>query len=516
MEGLKKVIESKKKSKVYRYSLRRLTIGVVSCVVGAFMVLGPVASTLNLSNVSFVGESAYAESSEMAGIETDDVFDPVLSYKRLKAIEEIRKLDYLTNEDIANFRAEISQLKNESDVEKKVKVAKEKDKKNYINLVFKRKESIRKIRELEYLPKEEKEKIIKEIAKVKTDAEIKEKLQTAEKNNEKYQATADEIKELPYLSDKDKEVFIYAVKTANGIKSADLVLVLAKEKNDAREKIFKEISKLKYLPKKEKNYYKEVLKSTDNDSLKLVLSLAKEKAEAINKATEGLSEGLDKIAGKPDEKERARQLEIIKKNREAEAKKAVDAYKKKPWQKNFEKAWDLTKEFPKLREELVDAAAIIQKGTDGLLDDVNKPDEKERARQLEIIKKNREAEAKKAVDAYKKKPWQKNFEKAWDLTKEFPKLREELVDAAAIIQKGTDGLLDDVNKPDEKERARQLEIIKKNREAEAKKAVDAYKKKPWQKNFEKAWDLTKEFPKLREELVDAASNYTKRYRWFIR
>ncbi|XVG95196.1 hypothetical protein ACGCUP_07145 [Eubacteriales bacterium KG125] len=224
-------------------------------------------------------------------------------------------------------------------------------------------------------------------------------------------------------------------------------------------------------------------------------------AAIIQKGTDGL---LDDV-NKPDEKERARQLEIIKKNREAEAKKAVDAYKKKPWQKNFEKAWDLTKEFPKLREELVDAAAIIQKGTDGLLDDVNKPDEKERARQLEIIKKNREAEAKKAVDAYKKKPWQKNFEKAWDLTKEFPKLREELVDAAAIIQKGTDGLLDDVNKPDEKERARQLEIIKKNREAEAKKAVDAYKKKPWQKNFEKAWDLTKEFPKLREELVDAAA-----------
>ncbi|EGY79405.1 hypothetical protein HMPREF9129_1486 [Peptoniphilus indolicus ATCC 29427] len=37
MESLKEFIKSRKRNRIYRYSIRRLSIGVASCIVGAFV-----------------------------------------------------------------------------------------------------------------------------------------------------------------------------------------------------------------------------------------------------------------------------------------------------------------------------------------------------------------------------------------------------------------------------------------------------------------------------------------------
>ncbi|WP_169311345.1 stalk domain-containing protein, partial [Peptoniphilus indolicus] len=42
MENLREFIKSRKRNRIYRYSIRRLSIGVVSCVVGAFVLFAPV------------------------------------------------------------------------------------------------------------------------------------------------------------------------------------------------------------------------------------------------------------------------------------------------------------------------------------------------------------------------------------------------------------------------------------------------------------------------------------------
>ena len=42
MENLKEFIKSRKRNRIYRYSIRRLSIGVASCIVGTFVIFSPV------------------------------------------------------------------------------------------------------------------------------------------------------------------------------------------------------------------------------------------------------------------------------------------------------------------------------------------------------------------------------------------------------------------------------------------------------------------------------------------
>ncbi|TFF64318.1 YSIRK-type signal peptide-containing protein [Helcococcus ovis] len=106
---------------------------------------------------------------------------------------------------------------------------------------------------------------------------------------------------------------------------------------------------------------------------------------------------------------------------------------------------------------------------------------------------NEKNTAAKSVKDYAQRPTQKNFEKASDLTKEkYTDLYEKLIEVASNIELGTNNFSEAWNKKDGAERTRQLEIIESKEKA--KKEIDGLK------------TITEHSKNLAKKLIDEASN----------
>ncbi|CRH93250.1 gram-positive signal peptide%2C YSIRK family [Chlamydia trachomatis] len=64
MKKFKSLIENRKQNKVYRYYIKRLSIGVVSCVVGAFVLFGT-TSLMVENNTIYAKEMNKTENSKV-------------------------------------------------------------------------------------------------------------------------------------------------------------------------------------------------------------------------------------------------------------------------------------------------------------------------------------------------------------------------------------------------------------------------------------------------------------------
>ena len=95
MDNLRKFIKTKKQNRVYRYSIRRLSIGVVSCVVGAFVLFSPVKfGNAELSGVVYASE---VENKDENDKQVKEILSKINSEGEYKSKFETEKISYCEN-----------------------------------------------------------------------------------------------------------------------------------------------------------------------------------------------------------------------------------------------------------------------------------------------------------------------------------------------------------------------------------------------------------------------------------
>ncbi|MFM1573080.1 YSIRK-type signal peptide-containing protein [Helcococcus ovis] len=419
-------------NRILRYSIRKLSIGVVSVVVGAFTILG----VSNIYGADFSnGAVAYAQD-----IWNEPDQAPKVTWKKLKAIQEVRKLKELSREEQNNYIGKIRELKlKELDKlqEEINKISEEAKKENtqrnelskkveekleelrdyveqvrdsykmssrfgaeYFDVVSKLTEKLKDLeREVEAKQRDIRNshdagEIKKKHEELKKIAEKVEKAESemhniVEANNTKYQVN-NKIDKLEYLSERKKNDY-KAVLTDDNAESNKVVSEIAEERNNKNKEAFDKIKSLKYLSKKQKDDYKVVLIDSDtDDSLDIALDIAKEKNESekkrINEELSGLSDAWTKT-DKKGEREQNRQR-LLK-----EAKEREKAHRQAERERLLKEAKEREKAHRQAeRERLLKEAkekekrAKINKDLEGLSDAWKKEDLEGRKSQLDKIR----------------------------------------------------------------------------------------------------------------------------------
>ncbi|MFM1534463.1 YSIRK-type signal peptide-containing protein [Helcococcus ovis] len=415
-------MKGKNNNRILRYSIRKLSIGVVSVVVGAFTILG----VSNIYGADFSnGAVAYAEEDILRD---DEKIDPKMFVARSSAIKKIRQLKGLSTEEQREFIKKIAEVGKNGDKKEEFKeelkkeidkifesAKKENTERNelskkveekleelrdyveqvrdsykmssrfgaeYFSVVSKLTEKLKDLeREVESKQREirntqdssEQKKKEKELNK-----ELTQKIEKAESemhniveaNNTKYQVN-NKIDKLEYLSERKKNDY-KAVLTDDNAESNKVVSEIAEERNNKNKEAFDKIKSLKYLSKKQKDDYKVVLIDSDtDDSLDIALDIAKEKNESekkrINEELSGLSDAWTKT-DKKGEREQNRQR-LLK-----EAKEREKAHRQAERERLLKEAKEKEKR------------AKINKDLEGLSDAWKKEDLEGRKSQLDKIR----------------------------------------------------------------------------------------------------------------------------------
>ncbi|MFM1542579.1 YSIRK-type signal peptide-containing protein [Helcococcus ovis] len=405
------------RNRILRYSIRKLSIGVVSVVVGAFTILG----VSNIYGADFSnGAVAYAQDIWRE----DEQIDPEVFIARRDVIKKIRELKELSKEEQTEFIKKIAEVQGSKDKLEEFKssinkISEEAKKENternelsekveekleelrdyvdrvrssymtssrfgaeYFDVVSKLTEKLKDLeREVEAKQRDirnshdssEQKKKEKELNK-----ELTQKIEKAESemhniveaNNTKYQVN-NKIDKLEYLSERKKNDY-KAVLTDDNAESNKVVSEIAEERNNKNKEAFDKIKSLKYLSKKQKDDYKVVLIDSDtDDSLDIALDIAKEKNESekkrINEELSGLSDAWTKT-DKKGEREQNRQR-LLK-----EAKEREKAHRQAERERLLKEAKEKEKR------------AKINKDLEGLSDAWKKEDLEGRKSQLDKIR----------------------------------------------------------------------------------------------------------------------------------
>ncbi|TFF65287.1 YSIRK-type signal peptide-containing protein, partial [Helcococcus ovis] len=403
-------------NRILRYSIRKLSIGVVSVVVGAFTILG----VSNIYGADFSGSGvAYAQNNDIWSGEDQD---PKVSLAKMKAIQEVRKLKELSKEEQNNYIGKIRELIEFEKLQEELKKISEEAKKEntereelsekveekleelrdyvdrirssymtssrfgaeYFSVVSKlteklkdlerevetKQREIRNTHNVEEIKKKQEEfkKIVEKVEKAESEMQ-----NIVEANNTKYQAN-NKIDKLEYLSERKKNDY-KAVLTDDNAESNKVVSEIAEERNNKNKEAFDKIKSLKYLSKKQKDDYKVVLIDSDtDDSLYIALDIAKEKNESekkrINEELSGLSDAWTKT-DKKGEREQNRQR-LLK-----EAKEREKAHRQAERERLLKEAKEKEKK------------AKIKKALEGLTDAWKKEDLEGRKAQLDKIRKQK-------------------------------------------------------------------------------------------------------------------------------
>ena len=106
----KEFIKSRKRNRIYRYSIRRLSIGVVSCVVGAFVLFSPVNfGKTELSGVVYASEVEKYSDITVEVPQHDSMSEPDGKYKVILASRSFTQ----ENHDLKDVKLVIGDNKKE-------------------------------------------------------------------------------------------------------------------------------------------------------------------------------------------------------------------------------------------------------------------------------------------------------------------------------------------------------------------------------------------------------------------
>ncbi|MFM1541005.1 YSIRK-type signal peptide-containing protein [Helcococcus ovis] len=376
-------------NRILRYSIRKLSIGVVSVVVGAFTILG----VSNIYGADFFGSGvAYAQD-----IWSGEDQDPEVSLAKMKAIQEVRKLKKLSKEEQKEIIDKISKINS-----KKNELDKLKEEINKISEVAKKTNiGIEGIEEkLEELKDEIDQKrdsykmspsrfgaeyweVISKLNKKFDDLEKK-----VEQRLRDYKNSSGKIDELNKIVEElNKEITKVQEEVQNISQKANENYKLNKEKKNSIE----EINKLRYLSKSEKDLYSNGVETSEKiDSVKIALDMAKEKDKEnklkVNSDLSGLSDAWTKT-DKKGEREQNRQR-LLK-----EAKEREKAHRQAERERLLKEAKEREKAHRQAeRERLLKEAkekekkAKIKKALEGLTDAWKKEDLEGRKAQLDKIR----------------------------------------------------------------------------------------------------------------------------------
>ncbi|MFM1515447.1 YSIRK-type signal peptide-containing protein [Helcococcus ovis] len=375
-------------NRILRYSIRKLSIGVVSVVVGAFTILG----VSNIYGADFSGSGvAYANGE----INWDERIDYELVKKRMKAIREIRESGIPKNKQ-KEYIDKISKIKDEKSFEiempKVIKgLGEEKHKQS----------EEKKLREkLDELKDEIDQKrdsymtspsrfgaeywdVMSQLNKKFNDIEkkVEQKLRDYRNDSSSSNDFDEIVKELNSEIDKVKE------EVQNISQKANENYKLNKEKKNSIE----EINKLRYLSKSEKDLYVVGVETSEKiDSVKIALEIAKEKDKEnklkVNSDLKDISDAWNKT-DKKGEREQNRQR-LLK-----EAKEREKAHRQAERERLLKEAKEREKAHRQAeRERLLKEAkekekrAKINKDLEGLSDAWKKEDLEGRKSQLDKIR----------------------------------------------------------------------------------------------------------------------------------
>ncbi|MFM1573439.1 YSIRK-type signal peptide-containing protein, partial [Helcococcus ovis] len=487
-------MKGQNKNRIIRYSIRKLSIGVVSVVVGAFTILG--VSNIYGADFSRGGVVYAAEENSEDGLTREE-----LNKIKENIKSKIDKIDDARFSSVIDgIYSRINSAKNLDDLIDVVfdsihKTALSTPPHDLINAFFDN---------TIYLTKSEEKKIIEQVLFNSRNENFLKKgiiknilssiISKNAKNARILKSIFDNASKV--LLDKDGNYFsksenILEAKTAkikelindkdfrnievdSLVRETPLLISKMEKENEAINKLKSEVNKMKNIE--------------DIDRLNLRIKRAQNLEELKKYETEvDLIIGLEKLEYlSDDDMNHYRELlrkEIIKSTQE-EAIKGMKVLLDNAIERNSDKK--------KIAEKISDLKYISESDKSFYINNVKTANGVDSANvALELA--NEKNTAAKAVKDYARKPTQSNFNDAYDLTSgKYPDLNEKLIDVASKIELGTNNFSEAWNKEDETERARQLEIIE--YKEKAKKEIDGLK------------TITEHSKNLAKKLIDEASN----------
>ncbi|MFM1515433.1 YSIRK-type signal peptide-containing protein [Helcococcus ovis] len=489
-------MKGQNKNRILRYSIRKLSIGVVSVVVGAFTILG-ISSNSHDADFSRGGVVYAAEENSEDGLtreELNKIKENIIKNINELGSGEVSKLKYGWLSDIYNIKSFddltnvfFDLLKNSDPIlDPHMFIPKFLSGLGYMSF-----NDINNIRDKIFLSKDNQYEFNKLMRIVKGI------ILNSAQNNRILDSAFNKASQI--LLDNNKS---YLNKSKNDLEDK---LQLIKKYEDPENRLEVSIDKIKSLVSKIDSLISEMEKENETiKKLKAEISEIenKEDIERLNlriKRAENLKE-LKKYEAEIDVIKGLEKLEYLssegisfyreilrKETIEKEQEKAIKGMKlvldlANERNEEKKKIVDKVNELPYLSIE--DKSVYIQ-----AIKTANGVDSAKVALDLA----NEKNTAAKSVKDYAQKPTQSNFNNAYDLTNgKYNDLYEKLIDVASKIELGTNKLSEAWNKKDEAERARQLEIIE--YKEKAKKEIDGLK------------TITEHSKNLAKKLIDEASN----------